>query len=239
MLEEKQDLLSQVFDLHYAAWPRFMNENPDEHAFKVHTDLADHQFVVCEPSDTVVAVGNTIPIVWDEASKEMPEGWTCSVAQGIDDYDNKRHVNTLVALAIVIAPTHLGRGLSAGMVLEMKKLAARKGYTRLIAPVRPTLKPKYSLIPMEDYMKWTREDGELLDPWLRIHVRIGGKIMGVCERSMVIEGSVEQWEDWVQMKIKGSGKYIVEGALSPLVIDYEKNWGVYVEPNVWVSHSIP
>ncbi len=41
------------------------------------------------------------------------------------------------------------------------------------------------------------------------------------------------------MKFPESGWYVVEGALCPIRIDMEKDLGVYIEPNVWVSHEIP
>jgi hypothetical protein len=66
----------------------------------------------------------------------------------------------------------------------MRDLAARSGYSSLIAPVRPTWKERYPLIPMDEYARWTREDGLPFDPWLRVHARLGAQLLEVCPASM-------------------------------------------------------
>jgi hypothetical protein len=50
----------------------------------------------------------------------------------------------------------------------MSELACRKRLRRLIAPVRPSWKERYPLTPIERYITWRREDGQLLDPWMRL-----------------------------------------------------------------------
>ncbi|MEZ4518824.1 MAG: hypothetical protein R3C44_19070 [Chloroflexota bacterium] len=44
--------------------------------------------------------------------------------------------------------------------------------------------------------------------------------------SMVIEGTIGEWEMWTGMSFPESGDYIVEGALVPIQIDREVNIGV-------------
>lgn len=34
------------------------------------------------------------------------------------------------------------------------------------------------------------------DPWLRKHVRMGGKVVKIAPSSMVVEGSIAEWEEW-------------------------------------------
>ena len=91
---------------------------------------------------------------------------------------------------------------------------------------------------MEEYLSWTNEDLEPFDPWIRVHVKMGGSIVSVCSDSMIIRGSVSEWEDWTGLKFHSSGKYIVDQALCPVVMDLDKNMGIYTEPNIWVIHSI-
>jgi hypothetical protein len=50
----------------------------------------------------------------------------------------------------------------------MRTIAERQGLTHLVAPVRPSLKERYPLAPIERYVQWRREDGQLLDPWMRV-----------------------------------------------------------------------
>ena len=58
----------------------------------------------------------------------------------------------------------------------MRANARLHGLRRLIACVRPTLKDRYPLVPIERYLEWRRDDGLPFDPWIRLHVRLGGRI---------------------------------------------------------------
>jgi hypothetical protein len=40
------------------------------------------------------------------------------------------------------------------------------------------------------------------------------------------------------MVFPDSGPYVVEGALVPVEIDRAQDTGRYVEPNVWMRHSV-
>jgi hypothetical protein len=106
----------------------------------------------------------------------------------------------------------------------------------VIAPVRPTWKERYPLIPIAEYMAWRRPDGSHFDPWLRIHETVGGEILAACPRSMVIRGSPADWEEWTGMSFPTDGEYVVPGALATLVV--EDGIGTHVEPNVWVVHRV-
>jgi hypothetical protein len=93
------------------------------------------------------------------------------------------------------------------------------GLECLVAPVRPTLKACYPLQAAEDYARWTRPDGLPFDPWLRVHARLGAELLGVAEGSMVISGSVAEWEAWSGLAFPASGEYVVPGALVPVEVD--------------------
>ena len=56
----------------------------------------------------------------------------------------------------------------------------------VLAPVRPTLKDRYPLIPIERYMEWRRADGAHFDPWLRLHERAGGELLAPAPESLVM-----------------------------------------------------
>ncbi len=55
---------------------------------------------------------------------------------------------------------------------------------------------------------------------------------------MYIPGTIKEWEEWTGLKFFPSGKYIVEDALNPILINKDMNLGEYIEPNVWVVHEI-
>lgn len=104
--------------------------------------------------------------------------------------------------------------------------------------MRPTLKSRYPLTPIAQYATWVRDDGLPFDPWMRIHARLGARILGPAPASMTISGSVAEWEHWSAMALPASGPYVVLGALAPLIVDRERDRAVYVEPNVWMLHPV-
>ena len=106
----------------------------------------------------------------------------------------------------------------------------------LIVPVRPSLKSRYPLVPMEAYIRWQNDQGLPFDPWLRVHVRNGGRIVKVCPLAMRIEGSISDWEGWTGMRFPESFDYFVPGALNPVEMNVETDRGLYLEPNVWIDH---
>jgi hypothetical protein len=119
----------------------------------------------------------------------------------------------------------------------MRSLAAEHGLDALVAPVRPTKKAAYPLTPMERYVEWRRPTGEAFDPWIRVHERLGGQIVGVASESFTVTASVAEWERWTGLAFPDSGDYVIDGALVPVVIDRGADIGRYVEPNVWIHHT--
>jgi len=93
-------------------------------------------------------------------------------------------------------------------------------------------------MPLERYAAWRRPDGLPVDPWIRLHERIGGEILGVASDSLVVTGSVAEWEEWAGMVLPETGDYVVPGALVPVHIDREANKGRYAEPNLWMRHAV-
>ncbi|MBU5467026.1 GNAT family N-acetyltransferase [Virgibacillus sp. MSJ-26] len=168
----------------------------------------------------------------------MPEGWDKVFEKGILDFQNNIQPNSLSALSIVIHPEFRGKGLSERMVNEMKSLAIKSKFKNMVAPVRPSLKSMYPLIPIEEYIKWKSIAGTPFDPWIRIHIKAGASIIKVAEKSMVIPASIKEWEEWTGMKLLSSGSYVINEGLVPLEVDMSANKGVYIEPNVWMRHYV-
>jgi GNAT superfamily N-acetyltransferase len=142
----------------------------------------------------------------------------------------------LCALAILVDPDEQGRGLSRLMLEHKRGLAFARGWD-LVAPVRPSLKHRYPLTPIERYVEWRRDDGTLFDPWLRAHERLGAQLLGIAEDSLLAEGTVAELEEWCGLAFPESGSYVVDGALVPVEIDRERDRGRYREPNVWMRHA--
>jgi hypothetical protein len=127
------------------------------------------------------------------------------------------------------------------MLGAMRAAAADRGFAEVVAPVRPSAKHREPHTPMPEYATRTREDGLPHDPWLRVHVRAGGALATpdpVAPASMVIGGTLAQWRTWTGLPFATEGWTDVPGALAPVRCEPERNWAVYVEPNVWVRHTL-
>jgi len=114
--------------------------------------------------------------------------------------------------------------------------AEEQGIAQVVAPLRPTWKHRYPLATMADYATWVREDGLSIDPWIRTHQRMGATVLGPATRSMVISGTVAEWESWADMVFPVSGRYVVPDALNTITVDRDADRATYVEENLWVRH---
>ncbi len=141
-------------------------------------------------------------------------------------------------MEITVPTDHQGTGLSGKMLAAMRNNAARLGFEHLVAPVRPNGKHLVPDVPIEEYAALVREDGLPQDPWLRVHVRAGGRIVGTSKRAMVIPGTLDEWRSWTGLPFDVSGPVVVPGALAPVQCSVEHDYAVYVEPGVWVHHRL-
>ena len=76
------------------------------------------------------------------------------------------------------------------------------------------------------------------DSWLRVHIRMGGRIVKVAPCSMVVPGTLAEWSRWTGIRFAESGDLVVPGALAPVHVSREQDHAVYIEPNVWVHHRL-
>ena len=178
-------------------------------------------WLVDEETDEILAEGNSMPAHLDP--DDLPDrGWEHVMEHATSD----RGAPTVVSAIQVLIDRNLhGEGLSTLMLGEMRRIAAAAGFRDLVAPVRPSLKSRYPLTPIERYVSWTTAAGLPFDPWLRVHARAGARIVRVCSESMMIPGTVADWEEWTGMRFPESGAYVVPGALQPIEIDVEADRG--------------
>jgi hypothetical protein len=226
--------------LNAAAWPAFLTEG-DECGLDavwntVYTTFGEFQFLLRDEQGAVVAAGQTVPFVWSGETTELPENIAGLLRRAGDDIVARRRPNTLCAIAALVDPEQRARGLSTEILAHMRAIGVAHGLRHFVAPVRPTLKATYPLAPMERFITWRRPDGTLLDPWLRVHERLGAVVLGVAPRTMINVGTVAQWEAWTGMRFPDTGPYVVPGALQPVRIDRDKDEGRYEDPNVWMRH---
>jgi hypothetical protein len=238
---ERPDLLDRWYEVIRQVWPTFMGKDP---ICNTHWDGLEQYFPECQTyliddqTDELVGKGTTVPVAWDGTVQGLPGGVDDVLLAAVRDREQQPPANVLCALQAGILPQHRGTGLSRVVIGAMRDIAARLGLPDLIAPVRPNQKSLYPLTPIERYAAWRRPDGLPVDAWLRVHARLGAEIVRIAERSMVVPGTVSDWESWTGLVFPDSGPYVVPGALVPLTIDREADQGLYVEPNVWMRHRL-
>ena len=238
------DAIQELVDL---AFPVFVTQAhiPKQHTmrwdwFGVYRRWPQFQFILRDPADgVIVAAANSLALAWDGPDEELPEtGWNWVMLQAAADQDARKQPLTGSALGVAINPAYQGRHLSQVALRAMKQLFVDAGLRRMLAPVRPTWKPRYPLIPMREYCHWTNAEGLPFDPWLRVHVRLGARIIKACDLSQPLAGSAAEWEKWLGLTIPASGDYVAAGLLSPMHMDYAADEGICMEPNVWVEHPM-
>jgi GNAT superfamily N-acetyltransferase len=233
-LEDAADVLTDL-------WPRFMlHDVVADLYFARQQEHAAHIFVALE-GERVVGRAYSVPFAMGRHPQRAalpPDGWDGIVRWAWLDHLAGRRPTHVSALEIMVAPSHRGTGLALQLLEALKGAARRIGAHELVAPVRPSRKHEEPHTPMSSYAGRTRDDGLPADPWLRLHVRAGGRIHGVCPTAMTITGTLTQWRTWTGLPFDRSGTVVVPGALAPVHIDVDQDHAVYVEANVWVVHPL-
>jgi GNAT superfamily N-acetyltransferase len=235
------DLNRAAIELEDATWSKLGYLNHTQAHQKYYNlileEFADLQLCLVDvESERPVALANCVPLEYGGAFDALPpEGWDWLVERGA----TRRHerANLLGALAVSVPPVHRGKGYAIRMIQALHEQCERLGLDTVIVAVRPTAKCDYPNVAIGDYIGWKDGEGRVFDPWLRSHVSQGARVIGPCERSMVVEEHVAFWETWAGRRFESSGHYLIDGALVPISIDLDRQNGRYEEPNVWVSYA--
>ena len=230
---DRPDLRERRYEeLSGVTFPEYMHHNDMGWRFwgRLYTDFPDFQVALVD-GDALLAEAHALPIPWDGTVAGLPSGWDEGFERGMTSGEPPA---ALMALAISVSPERRGGRLSSRMIETFTENARRAGLASVLAPVRPTWKERYPLIPIERYLEWRREDGSHFDPWIRVHEHVGGEILAPAPASMTMEAPVAEWEEWTGMRFPDDGEYVFPGALATLVV--RDGIGTHVEPNVWLLH---
>jgi len=233
--------LQRALSLHCSqVWAPFMLEDAVSNELWHHLaeDFPAFQLLILDGQDRIMVGGNAAPLVWDGTDEGLPDGWDDQLQRSVTDMLAGRKATSLGAIQVVVDPIHQGNGWSGVMLRAMCSAARAHGLRALMACVRPTWKERYPLVPIERYVTWRRGDGLPFDPWVRLHVRSGGRIVRSSPRSMQVTGSVAQWQEWAGMPFPESGDFVVPGAAALVHIDRDVDLGTYHDPNVWIVHDL-
>jgi GNAT superfamily N-acetyltransferase len=239
-IAERPDLWDPMGDFNMSVWPAFMLEDEVANRLwsRLRTDWGEFQLCLVDAAGAIAAAHNSAPLAWDGTEEDLPDGWDAQFERSVAGRDAGHPPNTLGALQIVVDPARQGSGLAGVMLEAMRANAMAHGFGAVIACVRPTWKERYPLTPLERYAAWKRDDDLPFDPWIRLHVRLGGQLVKPSPRSMTIRAPVADWERWSELAFPDSGDYVVPGGAAVVHVDRERDEAVYHDPNVWIVHPL-
>lgn len=236
----RPDLRAVVERIDAAAYPAFMR----------HADLApwwpvvygtfpEYQLILADArTGQHLAHGNLLPFAWDGTPDGLPHSAVEMVRRALHDRRRGVAPTVLGALQAVVDPAQQGGGLSVRMLQGMAGLAAALRLPDLVAPIRPTEKALYPLSSLGEYVARLRSDGLPVDPWQRVHARLGAVPVGIEDSWLTVTGTVAEWASWTGVAKPASGPYLVPGALTPVVVDTRHGVGRYVEPHLWMRYRV-
>ncbi|MEV8437217.1 hypothetical protein AB0425_07580 [Actinosynnema sp. NPDC051121] len=241
-LASRPELTEAVYAIPYPAdSPRFMRGNLASLLVRGRrvAQRWPHLVVALLDDDRTVARGIMVGYRADrDARPRLPDGgWDQVAVWAAEDAMDGVEPDTACALEIAVHPDHLGRGLSGEVLAAMRSAAA--GLRVLLVPLRPPDKAAEPEVPLDVYAARTRADGLPADRWLRTHVRAGGRVEGIARCSSTVQAPLERWREWTGLPFDRDGAVVVPGALAPVFVSTSHDVAVYVEANVWVSHTLP
>jgi len=235
---QRPDLKEEAEAAFRVKWPEFLFPHDPvmiQYEAQVAEFFAQYDVLLLD-GDRVVAGGWGVPIRWDGTVQDLPDGYDATMVRAVDGHKDGIAATTLCYMTVAVVNGMTRQGLAGRVLTALRSRAVEAGLCHVIAPVRPTLKPRYPLTAMSSYATWTGTDGLSIDPWIRTHQRMGATVLAPASRSMVISGTIAQWESWTDMVFPETGQYVVPGALGLVEIDQARDTGTYTEENLWVQH---
>ena len=221
----------QMEALFAEGFPEFISgdKEVDKYIARVRESFREYDIILTDEDDQLAATGWGVPILWSGKGSELPSSFADVLRQSIE-------ADTFVIGGAVVHPARKGSGAAESLIRALCDTAAAHHLANVVAPVRPTRKHLYPLLDIDAYAAWVRADGMPWDPWLRLQVRIGGRVIGLAREAQTMTDTVSRWEVWTGLEIPVSGDYIIPEGMAPLRIDKTADLGTYVEPNIWVRH---
>jgi GNAT superfamily N-acetyltransferase len=230
--------VEQLNSLFADGFPAFITADPEvkKHIGRVRECFPHLDLMLVDEAGQPAATGWGVPLQWSGTVADLPASFADVLGRAVGDHDSGSDPNTFVICGGVVDPGRKGTGTASELVRALREAGRTHGLARVIAPLRPTRKHQYPLFSIADYASWVRDDGLPFDPWLRLHVRLGGRVIALAETAQTMIGSVKEWEEWSGMALPATGDYVVPLGMNVLAIDVGADRGTYVEPNIWVRH---
>jgi hypothetical protein len=233
---DRPDLSEKAWQCTSDLLPEYNNHGDilDQYWPRLTEELPEYQFHLVGDDEQILARVRSVPLHWDGTIEGLPPGIDGALIRGFEE----REPNVLCALLVAVPRGVQRRGMSTSALVAMSDIARRHGFGSLVAPVRPSVKERYPLVPIERYATWRQPDGSLFDPWMRVHERLGARVLKPEQRSLRITSTVADWEGWTGLAFPESGAYWFPGGLATVDIDRSADRGRYFEPNVWMHHRL-
>ena len=145
-------------------WPEFMFHG-DMQNLDDFSNFDEYQFAFINESGQVIAGAQTLPFHWSGVTEDLPETMDAVMQNALAHREASvatsapvtQRANYLCAVAATVDEAARGQGMSRTILLEMKGLARRNGLLGMVAPVRPTFKPKHPELSIDEYADWRLE----------------------------------------------------------------------------------
>lgn len=227
----KPDEEDESWAIEDLVWPTF--NQMAEGSIAIDYDQRFHLVARDPDRDMLVATIDGIEFDWDGDPQNLPDrGWTEIIEKGLEGTGK---TDWVAALGTSILPEYQQFGLSRILLEKLVSLAKSLGYKGVLAPVRPVYRWRALHLSLDEYADFRLKNGEHFDPWLRVHERIGGEIIGTCPGSAIFTAPVSDWQDWSKMKLPNRGRVLVPNAINYLEI--QNGIGTLKEDSIWVTHS--
>jgi len=178
-------------------WPRYLIEKSDIEEPQEPTSLSDEELSkrfrlwgIRRKSDSkLVAFASAVLISVDpKATSYSNEGWRFA----LNAYYRGGKVNCLCLLSANVDPEFRSLKFSYALIQAAKEIARSLNLYCVLAPVRPTQKSQFPSMPISEYLEMKSSQGELYDPWLRTHKKLGGEILNICSESVLVKASLNK-----------------------------------------------
>jgi len=232
---DRPDLVEAAAEAFRQRWPEFIFHDPIPPRYmpRVHQYFPEYDILLLDQGQ-VTAGGWGVPFAYAGRLDDLPEGYDAALVRAVQDHESGRTPTAFSFMAAAVNPAYDKKGLAGEVLSRLLERAAGLGH--VFAPVRPTWKHRYPHVSMAEYASWKRDDGWSIDPWIRTHQRMGGRVVGPAPNSMVIPGTVGDWEQWAAMVLPVSGEYVIPDGLNLLRVNREEDSAVYHEENLWMQH---
>ena len=134
-------------------------------------------FLVQTTTRDVIGAGMVGHFWWDGNPDSLPGGWSDAVRKLYLDFVTASKVNTRILLSAWLDKGHRGARLAERLVRGMLEAGGDEQAEYCVLPGLPTSRTRdreLAEMPFEEFARRTGPDGMPEDPWIGLHLRMGG-----------------------------------------------------------------